>query len=303
MTIARHIPWWGKIAAKIALSRLPLGRQLLQRLPVFRHGAMDDPAYAIANFRRHHDRARQHGLVADFVSLELGPGDSLASAPITQAFGGGGCWLVDSGRFARTDMSIYRAVAEGLENLGLPVVAVDACREIGELMTACNARYLTDGLESLRTIPDGSVDFIWSQAVLEHVRLDEFAVTMTELRRVISSGGVCSHRIDLRDHLAQSLNNLRFTDDVWESDLIANSGFYTNRIRYSEMIRQFEHAGFAVDVIGIDRWEAVPTPRTKMAKRFRQFDDNELCISGFDVVLTPIAETRPRHYIRAVDEA
>ena len=303
MTIARHIPWWGKIAAKIALSRLPLGRRLLQRLPVFRHGAMDDPAYAIANFRRHHERARRLGLAADFVCLELGPGDSLASAPIARAFGGQGCWLVDSGNFARTDMAVYQALTDSLRNADLPTVDTDGCRDIGEFMAACRARYLTRGLESLRTIPDGAVDFIWSQAVLEHVRLEEFAATMAELRRVMSANGVCSHRVDLRDHLAQSLNNLRFADKVWESDLIANSGFYTNRIRFCEMIRHFERAGFAVDVVGIDRWDAVPTPRASMAERFRRFDDDELSISGFDVVLTPAAGTAARGQVTAADGA
>jgi len=46
---------------------------------------------------------------------------------------------------------------------------------------------------------------------------------------------MCSHRVDLRDHFGSALNNLRFSDKKWELDWIANSGFYTNRIRLQEM--------------------------------------------------------------------
>ena len=34
-----------------------------------------------------------------------------------------------------------------------------------------------------------------------------------------------------------SLNNLRFNEYIWNSDIIVKSGFYTNRIRFEEMKR------------------------------------------------------------------
>ena len=41
--------------------------------------------------------------------------------------------------------------------------------------------------------------------------------------------GICVHRVDLNDHLGGRLNNLRFTDAIWESVLFRESGFYANR--------------------------------------------------------------------------
>ncbi len=37
-----------------------------------------------------------------------------------------------------------------------------------------NIIYLTEGLKSLREVPDASVDFLFSNTVLEHIRLKEF---------------------------------------------------------------------------------------------------------------------------------
>lgn len=50
-----------------------------------------------------------------------------------------------------------------------------------------------------------------------------------ELGRVLKPDGICVHRVDLNDHLGGCLNNLRFTDAIWESVLFRESGFYANR--------------------------------------------------------------------------
>lgn len=97
----------------------------------------------------------------------------------------------------------------------------------------------------------GSIDFIWSQAVLEHIRKSEFLDTMLELHRILRPNGVCSHVVDLKDHLGGALNNLRFSEKLWESNFMASSGFYTNRIRYSEMLDIFHQAGFSVEVVNV----------------------------------------------------
>jgi predicted SAM-dependent methyltransferase len=139
----------------------------------------------------------------------------------------------------------------------------------------------------LRSLKSQSVDFIWSQAVLEHIRKAEFLDTMLELRRIIRADGVCSHVVDLKDHLGGGLNNLRFPENLWESNFMSSSGFYTNRIRYSEMVDIFTQAGFSVEIVKVSRWQGVPTPRSKIAENFRNLSDEELCISGFSVLLRP----------------
>jgi hypothetical protein len=121
--------------------------------------------------------------------------------------------------------------------------------------------------------------------VLEHVRKGDFLETMRECRRILKMGGICSHQIDLRDHLGGGLNNLRFSSNIWESELFASSGFYTNRIRYSQMLDFFVQANFQVEVSSVGHWSQPPTPRNRLAKEFSSLSDDDLSVYQFDVVL------------------
>jgi Methyltransferase domain len=94
---------------------------------------------------------------------------------------------------------------------------------------------LTEGLKSLREVPDASVDFLFSNTVLEHIRLKEFLPLVLEVKRVFKPEGIASHQIDFRDHLQYALNNPRFSERIWESDFMAKSRFYTNRIPWAKM--------------------------------------------------------------------
>jgi SAM-dependent methyltransferase len=283
----RWVPWYAKIVAKLVLSRLPLGYASWRRLNIFVHGSMHEPGYAHDVYRQHFDRSPFSRKHSGFVVLEVGPGDSLLSAIVAKAYGARACYLVDSGAFAIEDMAPYRAIGNYLRSLDLPPLDLSDVTDMKGVLAMCNAVYKTRGVSSVREIPSGSVDFIWSQAVLEHIRRREFLDFMRELRRVLRTDGVCSHRVDLRDHLGGGLNNLRFSPRQWESDWMASSGFYTNRIRYAEMIDLFGQAGFDVEVLGVDRWNSLPTPRRALNISFRSLPDEDLLVSGFDVLLRP----------------
>lgn len=108
---------------------------------------------------------------------------------------------------------------------------------------------------------------------------------MRELHRVLRPGGICSHRVDLKDHLGGALNNMRFASRLWESDWMAKSGFYTNRIRFGQMVDIFSRVGFKVEVTGTDCWHRLPTPRSKLSKEYREMPINDLQVSAFDVLL------------------
>lgn len=290
-----QIPWHCKIALKLLLARLPIDYQSWSNIGIFKHGYMKDPEYALKVFTTHFERARPL-LPPDkqLVGLELGPGDSLAGAILGPSFGLDRVLLVDVGRFASNDFNTYEALIRFLQSRNVPTERYHDCHSIEDILLRSNTTYLTGGLRDLQGIPDGSVDFIWSQAVLEHVRRAEFLTTMKELRRVLAHGGVASHRIDLADHLGGALNNLRFRRALWESPTWSSSGFYTNRIRYREMLDLFHEAGFASEVVRVDRWEELPTPRHKLDSEFRSQPDQDLVVSGFDVVLTA-RTTSPAH--------
>jgi len=280
-----RIPWWLKLSAKMILARLPFGYALWRKLGLFRHGAMDTSDYAIRVFEAHIERSGLSGQLRGKKLLELGPGDSIATAIIAAAHGAEAI-LVDAGSFVRADVSSYRDIvnrlAEGPNDLPIDL---GKCDSIEKLLERSRALYLTDGLQSLRRIESASVDLIFSQAVLEHVRCHEFLETMQECRRILKPGGIASHQVDLRDHLGGALNNLRFWETVWESKLFMGSGFYTNRIRYSEMLELCREAGFTIRSTSTRKWEQLPTPKHKLDKQFSKLPDEELCVSTFDLLL------------------
>lgn len=255
------------------------------KVGLFRHGQMDNPGYALQVFRKLFDRSEFSKKESDFVALELGLGDSFVSAIVASTYGASKCYMVDAGNFAVGDINAYQHLIVNLRSAGVDVSKAEGCISIGEILKRVGGVYLTNGLQSLRSIPDDSVDFIWSQAVLEHIRVGEFNETLHELMRILRVNGIASHRIDLKDHLGGSLNNLRFSTKLWEANWMAQSGFYTNRIRYPNMIKRFENAGFDVDVLHVDKWEYLPILRANMSKEFLEYSVDELRISGFDVIL------------------
>jgi SAM-dependent methyltransferase len=287
-TLATPVPWWGKIAAKVILARLPVDYSAWKRLHMFQLGAMEKPAYAYGVFKSHFDQVRSRRTLDSFVGLELGPGDSLLSAMVAHAYGASAYHLVDVEAFAQADLKRYRAMAEFLTERGLPTFDAEDLTSVEAVLTACRATYGTSGLRTLRVIPDKSVDFAWSHSVLQHIKRAEFLETMRELRRVLRADGISSHWVDLQDCLGGALNNLRFRESVWESPFMAGSGFYTNRIRYSEMLALFKEAGFEPEVVHLKRWHRLPTSRTKLCYRFRDLPEDELCVQCFHAILRPI---------------
>lgn len=276
-------PWWMKIAAKLILSRIPVAGATWQRLGLFRHGAMDDASYALGVFRSHWRRSGEpplHGAVV----MELGPGDSIGTAIIARAFGARAI-LVDSGDFAVVDVSTYRRLCDRLQDEGLTPPDLSAAETRADILEACDAKYLTDGLRSVRTIDADSIDLIFSQAVLEHIPRDEFDEMFQELSRVLKPRGRASHRVDLKDHLGGALNNLRFSRTLWESPFFVRAGFYTNRLAYSEMLATFSGTHEVLSTRITQEWETPPIRRTQLAKEFRDRSEHDLLVAGFDVLL------------------
>jgi len=282
--VSVKLPWWAKIGAKIVLSRLPFGYQIWQKIGLFRHGKMDQSTYLVDIFNRHVTRVNLANDLKGKTLLELGPGDSVGTALVAASHGAKSI-LLDAGEFAVGDVEVYKKLSKELVTYGLNPPDLSNASSLSDVLGLCDAQYLTDGLNSFKDIESGSVDLIFSQAVLEHVRKDEFLGTMRECLRVLSERGVASHRVDLKDHLEGGLNNLRFSEKLWESDFFVDSGFYTNRIQFSEMLGLFKKSGFEVDVLGSERWEKLPINRKSLDSKFSDLSDKELMVKGFDVIL------------------
>jgi SAM-dependent methyltransferase len=280
----KHI-WPLKIIAKIVLSRLPIPYKFWKSLGLFEHGQMNKASYALKIFRIHRDKAFPNGLPPRFTFMELGPGDSIASALVAYAHGAEKIILVDVGDYADKDVALYQSIARDLKKEGLNAPNLESAKNFTDVLKACNAEYFTGGLQSLQKIPDDSADMIYSHSVLEHVRKADFDATMRELARIVKPEGRVTHSIDLKDHLAYALNNLRFPEKIWESDFFANSGFYTNRLRSSEILASVRNAGFDILFSDSGNWPELPTPRSKMAAPFRNMSDEDLYIRTMHLVL------------------
>jgi SAM-dependent methyltransferase len=282
------IPWYARIGAKLVLASLPVPYSFWKKIGIFVHGEMQDSDYAFNVFNKHLVSSGLSGR-SGLVGLEMGPGDSVGSAIAAKAAGFSRFYLVDTGAYANTDAETYKEMSRIWSRQGLTPPDLEQATGLGDVLTACNAIYSTNGLQSYRDIPTASVDLIFSQAVLEHVRRYEFAQIAAEMRRILKPDGVASHQVDLRDHLGGGLNNMRIASRWWETDFMARSGFYTNRIRFSEMCGAFEQAGFDVEVESAVRWDAVPISTKNLAPEFRHFSQDDLLVSSFHVVLRPRA--------------
>lgn len=287
--LKRNVPWWAKIAGKIVLKRLPLKGWMWQKIGLFVPGSMLKSDYAISVFQQHISHFDENS--EGWYYLELGPGDSIATCVVAWSYGAAGGYLVDYGAYASCDMTVYYSLIKKimLMNPKRDMSGLLDCKNNAELLEATNCVYMEHGLDDLKKIKSNSVDFVFSQAVLEHVRRSEFRTFCRELYRVQSSSGVGSHSIDFKDHLGGALNSLRFSHSLWEKEWFAfNSGFYTNRLRYTELVTMFEEMSFNVDTVEREMWEKVPLRRKQLNLEFASMQEDDLLIKGAKIIMRKI---------------
>ena len=92
----------------------------------------------------------------------------------------------------------------------------------------------------------------------------------------MTPGALCSHNIDLKDHLGGALNNLRFSDRLWEAEWLARSDLYANRLRSIEICEHFIGAGFELLKVEVARRATLATPRRVLAPHFQAMSDDDL---------------------------
>lgn len=276
--------WWVVIAVKLLLAKMPISYHKWRSFGIFRHGEMLDLTYATNVFFKHYDRVRK-SINGGFTTLELGPGDSLASAVLSHAVGASSSVLLDVGKFAQTsDISFYNRLRSELLEKGFNA-GVAPYQSIVDMLSKTNSSYLSNGLKDLKSLQSNSLSFVFSNAVLEHIRKSEFEIYVRELYRCHAPGSIGSHRVDLRDHLTGSLHSLRFSEKVWEEAFGYNSGFYTNRLRVNEIIDVFAKCGFDIILCESETWDSLPLAREALHKSFRNLDLNVLLVKGFDLIV------------------
>ena len=270
--------WFFKILFKLVFSRLPFKYSFWKKLGIFRHGKMDDINYSSKIFISHMQGMYSINSSKNPVILEIGPGDSIATAILANLYNAKKVYLIDTDFYARKDILFYKNFIRNLINKNLEIrIDPDSFDNFDQLKSLCNLEYLTEGVSSFKKINSESIDYIFSHSVMEHIRLADLRHLITEMNRVLkSNSGVISHNINYKDHLNGSLNNLRFSKEIWESNFFANSGFYTNRIPAVEMHRLFKSLGFKLYKENFGRWPKLPLLRKYIHKEFSSFSDTEL---------------------------
>jgi hypothetical protein len=279
------IPWWLKIALKIILSRLPLNYQNWSKFGLFKHGEPEDKFLYFEKFAKHFDLSFPEKKPKNFVCLELGPGDTVLTGIIAHTYGAQKTYLVDIGDFAIKDLAYYKDFIQQLSLKKIHVLNIDNIKSFDQLLSKFNIEYLHNGHSSLNTIKSNSIDFLFSHSAIEHIRLFDIENVILETNRVIKPKGVSSHNIDLMDHLDYSLNSLRFSKNIWESSFFSNSGFYTNRLRFSQIISIFETLGFKIIFKDFGSWDSIPIKREKLDKSFYNLSNDDLIIRTMHIIL------------------
>jgi hypothetical protein len=129
-------------------------------------------------------------------------------------------------------------------------------------------------------VQPGTVDMIFSQAVLEHV--DDVAGTYRTMYQWLAPGGLMSHQIDLRSHgTAHQLNGHYTIGDVSWRLMRGRRPYWINRVPRSEHITLLRSAGF--DSINVLTEACEALPRAQLARPFRHLTDDDIKACGLFV--------------------
>ncbi|MEY2398496.1 MAG: hypothetical protein QOJ00_1670 [Actinomycetota bacterium] len=228
--------------------------------------------------------------------FEFGAGWDLHNPLLFFAHGVNHQTVVDLFRFVRPEL-----VMDALRRL--PALVDDAARarlasvtptptaDLDALTEALGVVYQAPADARATNLANGSIDFVTSSSVLEHIPRDDIASILRELRRILRPGGVCSFFIDAGDHFARfdksiaSNNFLRYSEKQW-SRFVADLSYH-NRLRYPQYMELFAQAGFTV--LSEEHWAggSWELDRAQVHSDFQKFSDDDLAITAIHVVLTP----------------
>jgi hypothetical protein len=127
-------------------------------------------------------------------------------------------------------------------------------------------------------IQAGSIDMIFSQAVLEHV--EDLAGTYGAMRAWLRSGGFLSHQIDFRSHgwTKRWNGHWALSDQEWRLTR-GKRAYALNGEPCSRHLQLLNELGFSVDCV--DRMvDTTGIDRASLAPRYRQVSDEDLRTSG-----------------------
>lgn len=140
--------------------------------------------------------------------------------------------------------------------------------------------YTQDSVEDLRTVPSESIDAVLSISVFEHVK--DVDKSFQEMKRVLKTGGVMCHKIDLRDHynFNKPFKFLKYSGFVWNIFLTKEGFSYTNRLRVDDFEYLLSKHGFEIIEQDNQIYEGELPDKKRFNGIFRDKDVEDLTVIG-----------------------
>jgi SAM-dependent methyltransferase len=236
--------------------------------------------------------------------FEIGTG-WFPTLPVCFALAGAGsCHTFDLHR--HLDLKLTRRMLGALQTL-LPKIAGAAKRPLerveadyrlivgqatlADILNAARVRYHAPADATATSLPEETVDIVFSNSVFEHVPGEVIAGMMRESRRVLRTGGTAIHCVNCGDHYAYvdrgitPINYLQYPADRWRR--WNNELLYQNRLRPKDFRDLGERAG--LEVI-LDHFRPRPElvevlSRLKIAEEFRHYPPEQLCSTSVALAL------------------
>lgn len=227
-----------------------------------------------------------NGVVKDKVVCEVGPGQYLYNAFFLYQLGAKHTYMIDIENLAESDSHEISHYFDGRLNRDDCVRKLPRWNKtdsLNDFLDIINTDYYTEGLKSYAGIPDNSVDLLFSNAVLQHIRKKEFEKNIAEQYRIIKTGGVAYHTIDLRDMMGGMKRQLEINEEVWEDKWHYLMPCYTNRLQCNEICNVFGNIGFTIVVVERRYFERTPVNFRKLSKEFKTIEEQELMTSGIHI--------------------
>jgi hypothetical protein len=300
---------------KSALRYIPV----IQKIKPQKTGGTIESRYCYSIWMRHLQKWSSINVELPKIIAELGPGDSLGTGFAALLSGCECIYALDIARFWNVERNLkvfeelvdifehreaipdnkeYPSIKPEIENYDFPNrILTDALLKISlskERLTMIRKEIMDIGNPQntfikckipwyqANTCESESVDFIYSQAVLEYV--DDLKSTYKAMRDLLKPAGIMSHTIDFNSYVSKKIWNEYWTygDYAWKIIKGAKS-FTVNRQPFSCHLEL--HSKYKFKILQKVTWTMNNyLSKKEVARRFKNLTNEELTTSGLYVL-------------------
>jgi len=161
---------------------------------------------------------------------------------------------------------------------------------VEELLSRARITYHAPADATRTGMERNSVDVVFLNSVLEHVKADVIVSMMEESERILRPGGLAIHSVNCGDHYAYgdkkvtAINYLQYSEAAWR--FWNNDLMYQNRLRPCDIVGMAEKAGLEVILRKQRPRESLMAmlEELELAPEFRKYPREELCSTSVDFV-------------------